>query len=149
MDHHNIPDEKIESPVEAVVNGAFLGLLAGGFMALYVLLAGMVVAGSDWAYVRYLDLAHSGLPWLTVFTQLAVSTGFGSIFGLLCNWSRPIQEGWMPAWLAGMAYSMVLWTLTVGLILPKDHFSLNPLASVYLLFAYLVYGLTLGLRQKL
>ncbi len=148
MDHQVIPQERKETPAEAVMIGAIRGLLAGGFMTLYVLLAGMVVADSDWAYVRYLDLAHSGSPGQTIFIQLVVSAAFGAAFGFFCYWSRPVQEGWLPTWLAGMAYGMALWVLAVALILPRDHFTLNPLASVYLLFAYLVYGLILGLRQK-
>ncbi len=148
MDRQDILYEKKASPAAAAVNGAVLGLLAGGMMALYVLLAGMVVGDSHWAFMRYLDLAHSGSPWKTIFTQLAVSAALGAVFSLFCFWSRAIQEGWMPAWLAGMTYSALLWVLAVALILPSDHYTLNPLASVYLLFAYLIYGLVLGLRRK-
>ncbi len=149
MDQHEIPHGKKEALREAVVNGAFYGLLAGVFMELYVLLAGMVVAGSDWAYVRYLDLAHSGSPWQIIFTQLAVSVVLGAVFGLFCSWSRLVQERVLPTWLAGLAYSMLLWALAAALILPKDHYTLSTLSSVYLLFAYMVYGLLLGLPQRL
>ncbi len=149
MDDHEIPHEKKEALREAALNGAFYGLLAGVFMELYVLLAGMVVAGSDWAYVRYLDLAHSGSPWQTVFTQLAVSLLLGTFFGMFCYWSRLVQERVLPAWLAGLAYGVLLWVLAAALVLPEDHFALSTLSSVYLLFAYMVYGLVLGLRQRL
>ncbi len=148
MDHHEIPREKKEALREAVVNGAFNGLLAGVFMELYVLLAGQVVVGSDWAYVSYLDLAHSGSPWQAVFTQLVILTLFGTVFGVFCYWSMLVQERLLPTWLAGMAYAALLWALAAALVLPQDNFTLDPLSSVYLLFAYLVYGLIMGLRQR-
>ncbi len=149
MDEHEIPHGKKEALREAAVNGAFFGLLAGVFMQLYMLLAGMVVAGSNWAFVSYLDLTHSGSPWQTVFTQLVVSVLLGAVFGAICFWSTLVQKRVMPTWLAGLAYSMLLWALVAALILPKDHFILSPLSSVYLLFAYMVFGLVLGLRPRL
>ncbi len=149
MDQQGIPHEKKDALREAALNGAFYGLLAGVFMELYVLLAGMVVADSDWAYVRYLDLAHSGSPWQIVITQLALSVLMGAVFGLVCFWSRLVQERVLPTWLAGLAYSMLLWALSAALILPEDHYTLSTLSSVYLLFAYMVYGLLLGLPQSL
>ncbi len=73
MDEQEIFHEKKAALREAALNGAFYGLLAGVVMELYMLLAGNVVAGSNWAYVSYLDLTHSDSPWQTVFTQLVVS----------------------------------------------------------------------------
>ena len=149
MDQHEISQVKKESPGEAAVNGVFGGLLGGMLMALYVLLAGQVVADSKWAYVGYLDLAHSGSPLQIIFTQLAVSAVYGAIFGLVCYWIKSGQPDLLPRWLVGLAYGMALWMLAVGFILPKDNFTLSPLSAVYLLFAYLVFGLVLGSRQKL
>ncbi len=149
MDHHEIPHEKKEALWAAAVSGAFNGLLAGVFMELYVLLAGMVVAGSNWAYMSYLDLAHSGSPLQAVFTQLGVSLLFGAVFGMFCFWSGLVKERVLPPWLAGLAYAMLLWALAAMLVLPQDQFTMNTLSSVYLLFAYMVYGLIMGLRQRL
>ncbi len=148
MDHQAVTDHKKETLGEAVVSGAFNGLLAGGYLALYVLLAGMVVADSDWAYVSYFDLSHSGSPWQIIAIQLAVSAACGAFFGLAFHWSRPLHENLAPPWLVGLAYGIILWFLTAGLILPVDRFTLNPLAAVYLLFAYMVYGLVLGAMKK-
>ncbi len=148
MDEQEIFHEKKAALREAAVNGAFYGLLAGVVMELYMLLAGNVVAGSNWAYVSYLDLTHSDSPWQTVFTQLVVSILLGAAFGMFCNWSSLVKDCVLPTWLAGLAYSILVWALAAALILPKDNFTLSPLSAVYLLFAYMVYGLVLGMRQR-
>ncbi len=149
MDDLEIQREKHESSLgEAALDGLVNGLLAGVIMALYVLFAGRVVANNNWAYFGYLDFSHSGVPGNTLFTQMAVSAIYGAAFGMACQMIKPIRQSLLPRWLAGLVYGGALWMLVAGLILPRDNFTLMPLAAVYLLFAYLVYGLILGLRQR-
>ena len=146
-DEQTLVERRI-SLASAAMNGLFNGLLAGGFMALYVVLAGQVVGGSNWAFMGYLDITHSGMPGQATLTHLAISAAYGVIYGMARRLTRLDQQNLLPGWLAGVTYGLLIWTMTITWILPKDHFVLGPLPAGYLLFAHLIYGLVLGSGRK-
>ena len=146
-DHETLVARRV-SLVGVVTNGIFNGLLAGVMMALYMALAGLVVGGSNWAFMGYLDITHSGVPGQVILTHLAISAAYGVIYGLVRRLTRLDQQNLLPRWLAGVTYGLLLWTISIAWILPKDHFVLSPLPAGYLLFAHLIYGLVLGSGRR-
>src|SRR5512146_3183082 len=88
----------------AAVNGLFNGLLAGGMMALYVVLVVQVVVGGDWAYMNYLDILNRDPPNQAVLAHLAISAAYGVIYVLLLRWTHLDRQDVLPRWLAGMVY---------------------------------------------
>ena len=140
--------EKRISLASVAMNGLFNGLLAGVIMALYVVLAGQVVGGSNWAFMGYLDITHSGMPGQAILTHLAISAAYGVIYGMLRRLTRLDQQNLLPGWLAGVTFGLLIWAMTITWILPVDHFVLGPLPAGYLLFAHLIYGLVLGSGRK-
>jgi hypothetical protein len=132
---------------DAAVDGLLSGAAAGVLMAAFLLAAGWT-AGQSWDWVlRQFDPGPTPSPLTGAVTHLAVSGVYGILFGSL--W-RPISRisGRLPAWLAGLAYGLLLLALAVMITSARATFGgggwLQGIPPAQLAAAHTIYGLSLG-----
>ena len=134
---------------DAAVDGLLSGVAAGLLMLIFLLLAGWT-NGQSWDWVlRQFDPGAAPTPLTGVVTHVAVSGVYGILFA--SAW-RPLarrlgrRPTWM-AWLAGLAYGLLLWLLALIITAARARLSGGWLAGILparLAAAHLLYGLALG-----
>ena len=140
--HQALKERKVG---DSAVDGLIAGILAGIGMALYLVLSGLVSGITPASTLGLFDPLING-GWLTgLLTHLAVSGIYGLVFaifftGILRLWPTLLRFGW----LIGLAYALVLWVLSVGLILPAADAQVLQIPTVHWLIGHVVYGLVLG-----
>jgi hypothetical protein len=133
------------SPAEAAVEGLLRGMAAGIAMLGFLLAAGLVMGEAE----RQTILAASGeltmSPVTGLFAHLAVASFYGLLWGPAWRWIS--RHSALPAWMAGMAYGIVLFVLAQSLAqaLPL---SLQQLSSGVMLAAHTCYGFVLGALSR-
>ena len=131
---------------EAAAEGLLRGMVAGVAMLASLLLAGLVMGGTQWEAVLAISPLLDGsdlaaLPLSGIFTHLAVASFYGLLWGPAWRWIK--QYSALPAWMAGMAYGIILFVLAQSLAqaLPL---SLQQMDGSTILAAHAVYGFVLG-----
>ena len=128
---------------DRAVSGLLSGFTGGLVMAVIIVLVGLV-AGDSWLEtINRFNPFGQGSPVQGVLLHLGVSAVYGIVFGLLL----PILPRRLPAWLAGLAYGLLLFGLAQLVILPGTGSGLAGLPLWGLAAAHGVYGLVLGMRS--
>ena len=146
MDTHTWRQTK-SSWGDAAVDGLLSGAFAGVLMAAFLLVAGWT-AGQSWEWVlRQFDPGPEPTPVTGIVTHLAVSGVYGILFGSAWRpMSRILRR--LPAWLAGLAYGLLLLLLAVMVTSARATLGagtwLQGLPAAQLAIAHAIYGLSLG-----
>jgi len=132
---------------DAAVNGLFNGLLGGVAMAAVIVIFSLL-GGQGLGYLGNFSAGAPVLPLLGLVMHLAVSSIYGMLYGLVRRWTRLERLTWLPAWLAGLVYALVLWVFAVVVLLPAAQSLILTLPWVVFFTGHIAYGLVLGSRQK-
>jgi hypothetical protein len=132
---------------DAAVSGLFNGLVAGAAMAVYLVLAGLLL-GHGAGFMSYFATGAVVSPQLGTLAHLGVSGIYGILYALLLRGMRFAKFTTVPGWAMGFAYALLLWLVAVLVVLPGPGALLKSIPAVHFLVAHGVYGLVLGLRQK-
>lgn len=122
------------------VDGLLTGVGAGVVMALYLILAGLLIGEGAALSLGRFDPAGQGNAVGGGLAHLATAAVYGALFG-----AARILTGRLPAWLAGLAYGALLLGLANGILAVQASLALRAIAPWHFLAAHLLYGLTLGL----
>jgi uncharacterized membrane protein YagU involved in acid resistance len=137
------PAQKITS--DAVIDGLFGGLLAGGGMLVFLIAAGLW-GGSP----AMQTLSHFGIPGQSIsplaslLLHLGVSSVYGILFGLLINILPRKYRGALPGWLWGIFFGLLIWLLAELVLLPGSGSALLEIPRGLFAGSHVVYGLILG-----
>lgn len=128
---------------DAAVDGLLAGGMAGGLMAAYLVVAGVMQGEAIGTMLARFDPRADVSPVVGLFTHLAVACVYGALFGL--GW-RVVARVWplSLAWLAGLTYGLVLLGLAQALLLPSAASALRVISTVHFAIAHAVYGLAVG-----
>lgn len=128
---------------DAAVDGLLAGGMAGGLMAAYLVVAGVMQGEAIGTMLARFDPRADASPVVGLFTHLAVACVYGALFGL--GW-RVVARVWplSLAWLAGLTYGLVLLGLAQTLLLPSAASALRVISTVHFAIAHAVYGLAVG-----
>lgn len=130
---------------EAAVEGLLRGMAAGIAMFGFLLVAGLTLGepGQQAILAAGAELAAS--PLAGMFTHLAVASFYGLLWGPAWRWTS--RHSALPAWMAGMAYGIVLFVLAESLAqaLPLP---LQQMDSGVMLAAHTFYGFVLGTLSR-
>ena len=127
------------------VDGLIYGLVSGVAMylclAAFALLSGVSPAG----VLEHFSIGELTSPWQGLFSHLAVSGIYGSLFGVLI-WPvlARISDRKIVSWLGGLFYAAFLLLLAQIAILPNTNSPLDLLSFWHWAIAHGVYGLVLG-----
>ena len=134
-----------ETAGEAAVEGLLRGIAAGVAMLGFLLVAGLVIGEAErqTIFAAAPDLAAA--PVSSLFAHLAVASFYGLLWGPAWRWLS--RRSALPAWMAGMAYGIVLFVLAQSLAqaLPLP---LQQLSSGVMLAAHTFYGFVLGVLSR-
>lgn len=128
---------------DAAVDGLLAGALAGALMAAYLVVVGLMQGEAMGAMLARFDPYAGVSPVVGLLTHLAVASVYGALFGL--GW-RVMARVWPQslAWLAGLAYGLILLGLAQALLLPASASALRVIPLVHFAIAHAWYGLALG-----
>ena len=129
---------------DIAVDGLFHGVIAGVLMALYLTIVGVVMGeGVGTMLGRFWTGEHIS-PVTGGLLHLATSGIYGMIFALI--WHRIGQRGGIGrfAWLAGIIFAMLLFTVAELIMLPAAHSPLLEIPAAHFAVGHLIYGLCLG-----
>jgi hypothetical protein len=131
---------------DAAVDGLLAGVVAGGLMAVYVLVVGLV-GGTEWtAILAQFDPGTDPQPLTGALTHLAVAGVYGAIFGIVWRLTKQLWPR-LPGWLAGLVFGLALWGLATAVTASGAMGDwMNAMAPVHFLVAHGVYGLVIGVR---
>jgi hypothetical protein len=134
-----LPTQRSISPGDAAVDGILAGLVAGMVKALYLVLAG-ILAGKLWQDVLISLDPQAGSALRGLLAHLAVAGIYGALFGLLASRSRRV----LPGWLAGLAFSIVLFLFSWFILLPVAAPAMRAMGALNWAASHAIYGLLLG-----
>ena len=126
---------------DRAISGLLRGLLAGVFMMVVLVLAGILSGDSLLIALNRFNPFSQDLPLQGLLLHLGVSAVYGIVFGVL----RVAIPRRVPGWLAGLLYGLLLFGLAELVILPSTGSTLTDLPAVFVLLAHELYGLILGL----
>ena len=128
---------------DSAVDGLLAGAMAGALMAAYLVVAGLMQGEAKRVMLARFDPRADASPVVGLFTHLAVASVYGALFGL--GW-RMMARVWPRslAWLAGLAYGLILLGLAQALLLPDAASALRIIPAVHFAIAHGWYGLALG-----
>lgn len=134
---------------DKLINGLFVGILAGVVMLAFLLLAGLVTGeGPAATLARFSVPGQETTPIASAFLHLGVSAVYGSVFGLLFH-LLPFKMRRGPwKWLAGLVFGLLLYLLASGILLPASGSLLLETPAVILAAAHAAYGLVSGIWIK-
>jgi hypothetical protein len=133
------------SPGEAAVEGLLRGMAAGIAMLGFLLVAGLLVGDSGRQAIQAASGELTASPVTVLFAHLAVASFYGLLWGPAWRWIN--RHSALPAWMAGMAYGIVLFVLAQSLAqaLPLP---LQQMSSGVMLSAHTFYGFVLGALSR-
>lgn len=133
-----------KSKGDTAVDGLIAGVVAGLAMALLLMATGLLNGTSPLVTLGYFDPGRAG-QWLPgIPMHLAVSAIYGALFALLMRLIAPRRPSLTPqAWLAGLAYGLLLYGLAAGVIFKTFETPMRDIAAWQLVTAHLLYGLVL------
>lgn len=126
------------------VDGLLGGLVAGVAMLVYLGLVGLALGDSPVAVMGLFSPSGNGDPVVGVFSHLAVSSIYGSIFGLLL-W---VFSGRLQPIIAGLLFGLLLFLVANFVIIPGTESTLAAFSPANLAIGHLIYGLVLGWRVR-
>ena len=130
---------------DAVVDGLLRGIVAGLAMAAVLIFLELLQGQSAGTTLGRFGLNGPATPVAGLLGHLAVAAVYGGMWGLV--WLAVRRWLPMPAWLAGLIYSLVLFAL--GQVLLRAAGSpLLVLSALSLVLAHGAYGLVLGLLTR-
>ncbi len=130
---------------DAAVDGLLHGMIAGVAMAIYLILIDVVIGTSLAATLSAFDLGQGTSSLRGALIHLAVAAIYGMVFSLiyrLIGRSRTIGRG--ASVIVGLAYGLLLWSITQFAFAVGISVALNSLPALHLAVAHLVYGALLG-----
>ena len=126
---------------DVAVDGLFAGVVGGGLMAGYLVLAGLTAGESPTTMLSRFTPDGQGGAWQGTLGHLAVAGIYGLLFALGRR-HTPIARSHTLA--AGLAYGMVLLLVAQILVLPTAGSPLLDIPFVHWAAAHALYGLALG-----
>ena len=130
---------------DAAVEGLLAGFAAGVFMALYLVLTGLVSGSAPAQTLARFNPGSSDSPLSGALMHMAVSGVYGALYGILYqNILRHLFRNRVPGWLAGAAYGIVLFVFATIVLLPGNNSPLREIPALQFGIAHLLYGLVLG-----
>lgn len=134
---------------DKLINGLFVGILAGVVMLAFLLLAGLALGETPAVILaRFSVPGQETTPIASAFLHLGVSAVYGSIFGLLFHLLPLKMRRGLWKWLAGLAFGLLLYLLASGILLPASGSLLLETPAVVLAAAHAGYGLVSGIWIK-
>ena len=130
---------------DAVVDGLLRGIVAGLAMAGVLVLAELLQGQPPGSTLSRFGLNGPATPVAGLLGHLAVAAVYGGVWGFVWLFVRRWLP--LPAWLAGIIYSLVLFALGQVLLRAAGS-SLLELSTLSLVLAHGVYGLVLGLLTR-
>ena len=128
---------------DAAVDGLLAGMTGGAVMVVYLIAANWLAGVEPGATLGLFSAGGTASPAVGLISHLAVSGVYGVIFGLV--WRLVAQWlSWIPVWLAGVAYGLVLLALALSILLPAANSPLLAVPPIHFAIAHGLYGLTLG-----
>lgn len=124
---------------DAAVDGLLAGIAAGIVMAVYVVIVSLL--GEGVAVLNRFD-PNGASPVVGTLMHLAVAGVYGAVFGIVSKWLRRFN---LPAWLSGLAFGLVLFTVAVTIILPSSRSALAGIPTLHFAIAHVIYGLVTGI----
>jgi hypothetical protein len=133
------------STSEAAVEGLLRGIAAGIAMLAFLLVTGLVMGDPERQTILAAGGELAASPVTSLFAHLAVASFYGLLWGPAWRWIS--RHSALPAWMAGMAYGIVLFVLAQSLAqaLPLP---LQQLSSGVMLAAHSFYGFVLGALSR-
>jgi hypothetical protein len=131
---------------DTAVDGLLGGALAGGLMAIYLIIAGLI--GGDGVGVTMARFTPPGnsSPLVGTVAHLAVSALYGVFFALaLAIIDRIWPNTSKLSWLLGAVYGLTLWLAAEFIVLPAADSPLQMIEPLHFALAHLIFGITLGL----
>ena len=133
---------------DAAVTGLLHGVVAGGAMAIAMLITGVLTSTSPAdLFISFGPAGGSSSPLVGALSHLAVSAIYGMVFALI--WRSISWRSNSPALalICGLIYAGSLYLVAMLVLLPSVQ---SPMLGVPVPFAvgHLVYGLALGLLAK-
>jgi hypothetical protein len=129
---------------DVAVEGLLAGFLAGGVMAMMLLVAGLVSGQTAPTVLSKLAGTGHESALTGAVTHLAVTGVYGALFGVICHWIPACNERRLPHWLIGLLYGLGLWLVGLGLTHGGIDTTVPMVASPLLAVGYLAYGVSLG-----
>ena len=126
---------------DAAVDGLFAGLGAGIVMAVYLVAAGLIGGDGPALVLSRFDPSVTASPPMGALIHLAVASVYGMLFGVAY---RFVPLAWLPTWLMGLVYGMVLLAFAEAVVLPSAESLLRAVPFWSFGLAHLIYGVTLG-----
>ncbi len=149
MQANNLSQGEAIALSDKLINGLFVGILAGVVMLAFLLLAGLAAGeGPTVTLARFSVPGQETTPIASAFLHLGVSAVYGGIFGLLFH-LLPLKMRLGPwKWLAGLVFGLLLYLLASGILLPASGSLLLETPAVVLVAAHAAYGLVSGIWIK-
>ena len=143
MVHSNGASQQKIGAGERAVDGLIAGIGAGVVMAVYVVLAGLIVGDGPAQVLSGFDPSATPSPVVGTLTHLAVAGVYGVLFGIASRW-LPRGRRWVSV-ASGVAYGLLIFLVAQMVILPSTAAAtLRAMPTVNFAIAHLVYGVTLG-----
>jgi hypothetical protein len=130
---------------DLAVDGLLNGVMAGVVMAIYLVISGLLTGAGVAAILSAFDLGQGTSPVRGVLIHLAVAAIYGMVFNLLYRLigrGRSIGRGGNV--IIGLAYGLLLWSITQVTFAAGINVALNSLPTVHFAVAHVVFGITLG-----
>lgn len=129
---------------DVAVEGLLAGFLAGGVMALVLLVAGLLSGHAATDVLSNLAGTGHDSALTGGVTHLAVTGVYGALFGVICCWSPVCSGRRVPTRLIGLLYGLLLWLVSLVLSRASINASIQVISPLHLAFGYLAYGVSLG-----
>lgn len=129
---------------DTAVDGLLAGCGAGVVMALYLGLVGLWLGEGLAAMLGRFDPGLTGSPVMGTLAHLAMASIYGILFALILRLAPRHCLQRVPAWLAGLAYSLILLLAAVTVFLPLSGSPLQEISTLHFAIAHAIYGLAMG-----
>ncbi|MFQ5859133.1 MAG: hypothetical protein ACE5LU_26335 [Anaerolineae bacterium] len=129
---------------DAAVDGLFGGVVAGILMAAYVVAVGLVAGEGPGTVLGRFAAGEGASPVSGALMHLAVSAVYGTLFGAVWHLIARRRRVGRPAWLAGLAYGVILLVVSEAAFLAGAESPLQKIPLVHWAVAHGIYGLVLG-----
>ena len=129
---------------DAAVDGLLHGAIAGGVMALYLIVIGVAMGAGLAATLSAFDLGQGISPVRGMLIHLAVAAIYGMVFSLVYRLIVRRRIGRIGNAIIGLLYGLLLWLIAQVAFAAGVHAALSSLPTGYLAVAHGIYGLLLG-----
>jgi hypothetical protein len=129
---------------DAAVDGLINGVFAGGVMAVFLAVAGLLGGESPLFVLGRFDSSGQGQPLMGAVMHLAAAGVYGTLFGVLWRLIPTRVRAGAAAMSIGAAYGMGLFLIAETVILPGSRSPLLAVPIWQFAMAHLIYGSTLG-----